>query len=88
MTRPTGRWSFGRKGGFCYDVELEALLALREPDRARWEALGPALKVKLAFYEGTRQVYEDSIEEQALEVVRRDAAGDPYEEALTEAVTP
>ena len=53
MTRPTGRWSFGRKGGFCYDVELEALLALREPDRARWEVLGPALKVKLAFYEGT-----------------------------------
>ena len=63
MSKPTGRWSFGRKGGFCYDAELEALLALRATDRARWEALGPAVKVKLAFYEGTRQVYEDSLQE-------------------------
>jgi hypothetical protein len=65
MSKPSGRWSFGRRGGFCYDVELEALLALRETDRARWEALGPAVKVKLAFYEGTRHVYEDSVAEQA-----------------------
>ena len=23
MIRPTGRWSFGKRGGFVYDVELE-----------------------------------------------------------------
>ena len=80
MTKPTGRWSFGRKGGFCYDVELEALLTLREADRACWEALGPAVKVKLAFYEGTRQVYEDSLQElehlpAGVEGVRESAIG-------------
>ncbi len=24
MSKPTGRWTFGRRGGFCYDAELEA----------------------------------------------------------------
>ena len=65
MSTPTGRWTFGRKGGFCYDAELEALLALRDSDRGRWEALGPAVKVKLAFYEGCKATYEDSVREQA-----------------------
>ncbi len=59
MSPPTGRWTFGRKGGFCYDTALEALLALRETDRTRWEALKPHLKVKCAFYEAHRQVHEE-----------------------------
>ena len=63
MSRPTGRWTFGRR--FRYDAELETLLTLRGTDRARWEALGPAVKVKLAFYEGCKATYEDSVEEQA-----------------------
>ncbi len=69
MTKPTGRWTFGRRGGFCYDRELEALLALRDSDRPAWEALTPAIKVKLAFYEGCKASYEDSLQEcqQALE---------------------
>ena len=62
MTRPTGRWTFGRR--FRYDAEIEALLALRETDRPRWEALGPAVKIRLAFYEGCKATYEDSVREQ------------------------
>ena len=71
MNKPTGRWTFGRKGGFCYDAVLEALLALRVNDRSQWEALKPAIKIKLAFYEGCKASYEDSLQEyqQALEVV-------------------
>ena len=57
MIPPTGRWTFGRR--FRYDTELEALLALRDTDRVAWEALGPAVKVKLAFYEGCKATYED-----------------------------
>ncbi len=59
MSTPTGRWTFGRRGGFCYDAELEALLALRETDRARWEGLKPHLKVTCAFYEASRAMYEE-----------------------------
>ena len=63
MNTPTGRWYFGRRGGFCYDAELEALLALRDSDRPAWEALKPHVKVKLAFYEGCKVAYEDSLQE-------------------------
>ena len=63
MNTPTGRWYFGRRGGFCYDAELEALLALRDSDRPAWEALKPHIKVKLAFYEGCKASYEDSVQE-------------------------
>ncbi len=71
VSPPTGRWYFGRRGGFCYDADLEALLALRHSDRAAWEALQPAIKVKLAFYEGCKASYEDSVQEhqQELEVL-------------------
>ncbi len=71
MNKPTGRWTFGRRGGFCYNAALEALLALRDSDRAAWEALKPHVKNKLAMYEGWRATYEDSLQEQspALEVV-------------------
>ena len=62
MNTPTGRWYFGRKGGFCYDADLEALLRLWEADRTRWEALKPHLKVRLAFYEGCKANYEDSLQ--------------------------
>ena len=62
MSTPTGRWSFGRR--FRYDADLEALLSLRDSDRGAWEALKPAVKVKLAFYEGCKASYEDSLQEQ------------------------
>ena len=64
MNKPTGHWTFGRRGGFCYDRELEALLALRDTDRAAWEALKPHVKIKLAMYEGRKASYEDSLREQ------------------------
>ena len=81
MKHPTGRWTFGKP--FRYDADLEALLALRETDRARWEALKPAIKVKLAFYEGCKASYEDGVQEQlhaqALEAaVERDDWTDPF----------
>ena len=86
MTRPTGRWTFGRR--FRYDVELEALLTLRDSDRARWEALGPATKVKLAFYEGCKATYEDSVRAERLpagvEGARESAIG--REQAMLQAV--
>ena len=63
MTRPTGRWTFGRR--FRYDVELEALLTLRETDPERWYALKPHVKIRLAFYEGCKATYEDSVREQS-----------------------
>ncbi len=57
MRQPTGRWTFGRR--FRYDADLEALLALRETDRARWEALKPHAKIEVAFYEASRAMYEE-----------------------------
>ena len=62
MNTPTGRWYFGRKGGFCYDADLEALLRLREDDPEQWYELRPHLKVRLAFYEGCKATYEDSLQ--------------------------
>ena len=59
MNTPTGRWYFGRKGGFCYDPELEALLRLRDDDPEQWYELKPASKLRCAFYEAHRQVFEE-----------------------------
>ena len=59
MNTPTGRWSFGRRGGFCYDAELEALLRLRDDDPERWYALRPHQKIRCAFYEAHRAMYEE-----------------------------
>ena len=59
MTTPSGRWYFGRRGGFCYDADLEALLRLRDDDPERWYELRPHLKVKCALYEAHRQVHEE-----------------------------
>ena len=57
MSKPTGRSPFGRR--FRYDVELEALLTLRETDPERWYALKPHQKLRCAFYEGCKATYED-----------------------------
>ena len=59
MKHPTGRWYFGRRGGFCYDAALEALLRLRDDDPGQWYELRPHLKVKCAFYEAARHVHEE-----------------------------
>ena len=62
MSTPTGRWSCGRKGGFCYDAGIEALLTLRAAARPAWAALQPALKIQLACSAGCQARYEDSLQ--------------------------
>ena len=60
MKLPVGRWTFGKP--FRYDADLEALLRLRDDDPEQWYALRPHLKVRLAFYEGCKANYEDSLQ--------------------------
>ena len=57
MSQPTGRWTFGKP--FRYDADLEVLLALRADDPEQWYALKPHEKVRCAFYEASRAMYEE-----------------------------
>ena len=72
MSPARRRWTFGQRWRF--DPEIEALLALRETDQGRWEALKPHLKLLCAFYEGYKANADEPCLPVAVEGARESAS--------------